>query len=166
MALSFFERLFKRRSNDKSKVKTKNSGPAKASRSTAPRVPVIETVKKDPDAAVIAVFGDEFSMDLAWGLKDAFAKTPDVRVDIHSVANSGLIYRASRNPLNDPEAVYKKSPYTFAVVMVGLGDRVATREVRNAEGDVVFPAYDFKSEGWLRSYRAGDRSPAVGICRA
>ncbi|WP_319532351.1 hypothetical protein [uncultured Cohaesibacter sp.] len=152
VALSFFERLFKRRSSDKSKTTTKNSDPSKASRDTAPSAPVIETVKKDPDAAVIAVFGDEFSMDLAWGLQDAFAKTPDVRVDVHSVANSGLIYRASRNPLNDPEAVYEKSPYTFAVVMVGLGDRVATREVRNAEGDVVFPPYDFKSEGWLRSY--------------
>ncbi|SNY91575.1 hypothetical protein SAMN04515647_1803 [Cohaesibacter sp. ES.047] len=152
VALSFFERLFNRKSRDKSKEKEKDSNASKTRKPAAPRVPVIQTVKKDPDAAVIAVFGDEFSMDLAWGLKDAFAKTPDVRVDIHSVANSGLIYRASRNPLEDPEKVFEKSPYTFAVVMVGLGDRVKTREVRNKEGDVVFPSYEFKSEGWLRSY--------------
>ena len=163
VAAGFFERLFKRRSK-----KSKTSVPSKKRRGKKKRVrskkttkkrsravasaPVVQTIKKDPDAAVIAVFGDEFSQDMAWGLQAAFAKTPDVKVEIHSVARTGLIYRAKRNPLFDPFELVAKKPYSFAVVMIGLNDRVKMPAKKNEEGEQIYPEYDFKSDGWQRSY--------------
>ena len=149
VALGFFERLFRRRkkSDDKDKQPVK-----KASRPKAPSAPVIHTIKKDPDAAVIAVFGDEFSQDIAWGLKDAFSQVKDVKVDIRSSARTGLVYRASKSPLHDLKAQFEKHPFTFAVVMVGLNDRVTIPAKKSASGEVVFPAYEFKSQGWQQSY--------------
>ncbi|PLW79021.1 SGNH/GDSL hydrolase family protein [Cohaesibacter celericrescens] len=153
VALGFFERLFKRRTKkvpEASKEKKSSSGQKAVVK--APTKPVIKTVTKDDDAAVIAIFGDEFSQDIGWGLKDAFSQTPDVKIDIHSVPKTGLVYRASRNPLKNPSEVYEKSPFSFAVVLVGLNDRVRMSAQKNADGVEIFPAYDFKSEGWGRSY--------------
>ncbi len=151
VALGFFERLFKRRSRKKVEEKVKQ--PKKRSRpARKPARPAIQTVSKDPDAAVIAVFGDEFGQDIAWGLKDAFSQVPDVKVDIYAKASSGILYNARRNMLKDPEAIFASKPFSFAVVMVGLNDRIRMPAKKDAQGAQIYPAYDFKSEGWIASY--------------
>ena len=159
VAAGFFERLFKRRSKKKTRSSTSKKRKGKKRRKVTKKrsravasAPVVQTVKKDPDAAVIAVFGDEFSQDMAWGLQAAFAKTPDVKVEIHSVARTGLVYRAKKNPLVDPLTLIAKKPYTFAVVMIGLNDRVKMPAKKNEEGEQIYPEFDFKSDGWKRSY--------------
>lgn len=151
VALSFFEKFFRLKREPKKPIPPREV-PKKRSEPAAPREPYIKTVEKDADAAVIAVFGDEFSQDMAWGLKDAFSEAPDVKVEVHSVDRSGLVTRASRNPLSDSETFFKKHPFNFAVVMVGLNDRVAMPPQKNDAGEVVFPEYEFRSEGWRRSY--------------
>lgn len=152
VAQNFFQRLFGIGSKKKkpSAQKQKKRGGTKKSRSTTP--PAVKTVPKDPDAAVIAVFGDEFSQDIAFGLRDAFAKTPDVKVDIHSVRNTGLLHRATRNPLADLAPLIESKPFTFAVVMVGLNDRGKFPAVKNEEGEVVREAIAFQEPGWEGLY--------------
>ncbi|WP_114009504.1 SGNH/GDSL hydrolase family protein [Cohaesibacter intestini] len=150
VALGFFERLFKRRSRKKEEEKTKRT--KKPVRRAGPVKPVISTVSKDPDAAVIAVFGDEFGQDIAWGLKDAFSQVPDVKVEIHAKPSSGILYNSSRNVLKDPEALFDSKPFSFAVVMVGLNDRIKMPAKKDEEGAQIYPAYDFKTDGWVRSY--------------
>nr|WP_321456257.1 hypothetical protein [uncultured Cohaesibacter sp.] len=149
VALGFFELLFKRRTPKKEKDTKKSAKPVVK----APTAPVIKTVPKDPDAFIIAVFGDEFSQDIAWGLKDAFAKTPDVKIEIYSKPNSGIVYHAQNNPLGDAKAFLKAHPFNFAVVMVGLNDRREMPERKDAEGNVVTPAYEFRTDGWARAYQ-------------
>ena len=150
VALGFFEFLFKRRTPKKEKKTDKDdSKPAQR----GPVAPVIKTVEKDPDASVIAVFGDEFSQDIGWGLQDAFAKAPDVRVEIHSKPNSGLIYRAKNNPLSDAEDYFAAHPFNFAVVMVGLNDRREMPARKDAEGNEITPAYEFRTDEWARAYQ-------------
>ncbi len=150
VALGFFEFLFKRRTPKKQKEAPK--APASTA-PKAPAAPVIKTVAKDPDAAVIAVFGDEFSQDIAWGLKDAFSKAPDVKVEIYSQPNSGIIYRAKSNPLGDAEAFFAAHPFNFAVVMVGLNDRREIPARKDAEGNEVAPALEFRTDEWARAYQ-------------
>ena len=151
VALGFFERLFgghrrKKKEKEENAKKTKQTGPA------APAKPVIRTIQKDPDAAVIAVFGDEFSQDIAWGLQDAFSQTRDVKVEIHSLRRSGLVRRVRRNPLDDLQAVFEKSPFSFAVVMVGLNDRVKFPAKKNKEGEEVMGEIKFRAPGWDFAY--------------
>ncbi len=153
VAQNFFQRLFGIGGNKKKKSgssgKKKKAG-AKKPRSTTP--PPVKTVPKDPDAAVIAVFGDEFSQDIAFGLRDAFAKTPDVKVDIHSVRNTGLLHRGKRNPLADLAPLIESKPFTFAVVMIGLNDRGKFPAVKNEEGEVVQEEISFQQPGWESLY--------------
>ena len=150
VALGFFEFLFKRRTPKKEKKPDRSANkPVKR----APVAPVIKTVEKDPDASVIAVFGDEFAQDIGWGLKDAFANVPDVKVEIHSKPNSGLVYRAKSNPLSDAEDYFAAHPFNFAVVMVGLNDRREMPARKDAEGNEIAPAYDFRTNEWARSYQ-------------
>ncbi|MCT4656410.1 MAG: hypothetical protein N4A65_11415 [Cohaesibacter sp.] len=155
VAQGFFQRLFGIGSNKKKKSSGKASKGKAGTKKSKPRVtpPPVKTVTKDPDAAVIAVFGDEFSQDIAFGLRDAFAKTPDVRVDIHSLRNTGLLHRASKNPLADFEALVEKKPFTFAVVMVGLNDRGTFPAVKDEEGEIVTEAIKFQEPGWQEAYR-------------
>ena len=153
VAQSFFQRLFKRRE----KTKKRYAPPPKRSRKKktvrkAAAEPVVQTVAKDDDATVIAVFGDELAMDMALGLKDAFSKIPDVRIDSYGVKGTGLVRRANRNKLKTLDELLTEKSFGYAVVMVGLNDRVEMPAVVNEEGEQIFPPYEFKSEGWLRSY--------------
>ena len=150
VALGFFELLFKRRTPKK---EAKPEADNKKNAKPVPTTPVIKTVAKDPDASVIAVFGDEFSQDIAWGLKDAFANVPDVKIEIHSKPSSGLVYRASNNPLSNADEYFAAHPFNFAVVMVGLNDRRQIPEKKDAEGNVIEPAYEFRTDEWARAYQ-------------
>lgn len=156
VAQNFFQRLFglggnnNRKKKSGSSSKQKKQGAKKKRAASTP--PAVKTVPKDPDAAVIAVFGDEFSQDIAFGLRDAFAKTPDVKVEIHSVRNTGLLHRGKRNPLADLTPLIDSKPFTFAVVMVGLNDRGKFPVVKNEEGDVVQEAIAFQEPGWEGLY--------------
>ncbi|WP_316860231.1 hypothetical protein [uncultured Cohaesibacter sp.] len=154
VALSFFERIFKR-SSRKKKTETKSEPvKKKASNPAAAPKPVIQTVPKDDDAFVIAVFGDEFSQDIGWGLKDAFAKMSDVKVELHSIPGSGIVYRASRNkPLFDPDDYFAQHPFNFAVVMVGLNDRVTMPGRKDKDGTEISPPYEFRTDSWARAYQ-------------
>ena len=150
VALGFFELLFKRRTPKK---EAKPDASSQKTVKKAPSEPVIKTVTKDPDASVIAVFGDEFSQDIAWGLQDAFANVSDVKVEIHSKPNSGLVYHAKNNPLSDAEDYFAAHPFNFAVVMVGLNDRREMPAQKDAEGNEITPAYEFRTDEWARAYQ-------------
>lgn len=154
VAQNFFQRLFgigndKKKKSSGSKADQKKSTKKKA---TARAPKAVQTLPKDEDAAVIAVFGDEFSQDIAFGLRAAFAKIPDVKVDIHSVGKSGLMRKTKGNPFNDFKAFVEKKSFNFAVVMVGLNDRRQFFEVKNEDGEIVRAAIKFQEPGWQALY--------------
>lgn len=153
VALSFLERLFgggkKKKPTSKSKKRT---GGTAGTKRKVPAKPFVATVPKDPDATVIAVFGDELGQDIAYGLKDAFAKIPDVKIDIHTVGRTGLLHRSARNPLNDLQTLVEKKPFSFAVVMTGLNDRIKSPVKKDEDGIEIEPSHDFRSDAWAEAY--------------
>jgi hypothetical protein len=113
-------------------------------RNTAPPVPVVEVVPKDPDARKVLVIGDFVAGGLAWGLEQAFADEPKLVVIDQSKANSGLV-RADHFDWNAslPNILNETQP-DLIVMTLGANDRQEFRDgnVRAA----------IRSDDWVAAY--------------
>jgi uncharacterized protein len=127
---SFFERLFDSLRGER--PSSSSSGNARVRkvkpRNSAPPVPVVEVLPKDPDARKVLVVGDFVAGGLAWGLEQAFADEPKLLVIDKSEANSGLV-RADHFDWNTslPNILNETQP-DLIVMTLGANDRQEFRD--------------------------------------
>ncbi len=109
-----------------------------------PAFPVADIAPKAADAKKVLVIGDFVAGGLAWGLDQAFADDPGLRIIDRTDGSSGLV----RDDHYDwtaslPDLVGETAPDTI-VVMIGINDR---QPLRTANGSLAV-----RSEGWDAAY--------------
>lgn len=110
----FFNFLFGKR-----KKKTKKAVPAKKK---VPAAPAFVEARKNPDAQVVAVFGDELGGFLQRGLRVAYADNPAVIAKSYARNGETLLHGKKRDVVQHIANVLEREKIDFVVVMMGLGE--------------------------------------------
>lgn len=142
---NFFQRLFGVISGERAPAQKKNI--RKVPRQAAqPPIPTVEVEPKDPDARKVLIVGDFVASGLAWGLEQAFAEEPKIKVIDKSEGNSGLV-RFDRYDWNAVllESLNEVQP-DLIVLVFGANDRQQLR-VGNSR-------FAIRSDAWVTSYTA------------
>ncbi|MBN8998675.1 MAG: DUF459 domain-containing protein [Rhizobiales bacterium] len=110
-----------------------------------PDYALVEVQPKNEDAKKVLVIGDFIAAGLAWGLDQAFAEEPRIRIVDRTEGSSGFV----RDDHYDwaatlPQLLSDERP-DMIVVMIGTNDR---QQIRTAEGR--FPP---RSEEWLKIHQ-------------
>jgi uncharacterized protein len=140
---SFFERLFDTLRGDRTPSRSSKVRKVRPQNS-APPVPVVEVQPKDPDARKILVIGDFVAGGLAWGLEQALANEPKLRVIDKSEANSGLVRTDHFDWNGNLPDVLNESQPDLIVIALGANDR---QQLRDGDARAAI-----RSDEWMATY--------------